>query len=1167
MSKLWTLVRTRVMAPVALCCLQVGAAWAGPVDIADIPLGQATTGAVVRSNLMFVLDDSGSMNWNYLPDSAPRGNACFGSSDSNLIFYNPATKYLPPLDSDGKPMSDASFNSAWDDGYNRSLGDPVDLSYENPETPTIYGRVLSSPAPTVKSEVCGSSTSWRCSLPPNNPNVTEDYNAGKTTRTETLVELVAAPGFSRCSRTNNSCALQTTTTVVETEGPRAQFLWAKRKSGASVASCNVADFEVVRFATHTLSAEQKQNYANWFSYYRTRMLAMRAGAGRAFAKIDGTRFRVGFSKISEHASGGADSKGFLNIRDYDSGSQKVNFFSRLYSTSGTQSTPLRPALARAGRYYANKLSGQSDPVQYSCQRNYTILSTDGYWNQDDVLPRNLSGGLGVGNPDGDSSVKEPMRDAVYGTGVGETLADVAMYYYENDLRTDALRNCTGAITGQDVCENNVPTSASDPNKAQHMTTFTLGLGLSGTLNYSKDYLTQTSGDYFALTQGSKQWPDPIKNTGAERIDDLWHAAVNGRGVYYSASNSEDLANSLVAVLDAIDKKEGSGGAAATSSLTPTETDDWVFVPLYSTKLWTGDVHAFKIKASTGEISGDAVWKAADRITAQTSRKILFKNGSALTEFTYANLPSSLKAHFDGVCGSTYKLSQCADLHEKAKPKLTGTSLVDYLRGNRSHEMSASNIEDRLFRTRAALLGDIVGGAPVFVGKPPLAYGDGYADYASRNADRQGVLYVAANDGMLHAIKVNKDVTDATGGQELWAYVPTAVMKDMYLLADTSYATKHRFYVDGAPVVADVNDGTGWRTILVGGLGKGGRAYYALDISNPNDPKVLWEFTDDDLGYTFGNPVIAKNKAGKWIVAFTSGYNNVSPGSGKGYLYVLDAITGQLIDSSSKIPTSAGDTATPSNLGRLNAWVEDSAAGIASRFYAGDMLGNVWRFDYDDNLGPGGRESMLLAQVANTQPITTKPVLSEIVYGAYRYPVVTVATGRYLGYGDIGDKNTQSVYTFKDELSTTGLGALRSNAGMVKQTLKLPERDGLDNPKAVDWNSDKGWYVDLPAGERVNVDVEQQLNQLIVPSNLPNPTACSPGGTSWLYYLDVGSGKPLLSYSHSSLIAGISTIQTTTGKLVTLLQDVDGKNKPMPGASATSTSPGTLRRTSWRELAD
>ena len=1169
MNKTW-IQRSMRWGVTGLTALLLGAsAWAGPADLADRPLGTASSGTQVRSNLMFVLDDSGSMNWNFLPDDASQSDICFGSSDSNLIFYDPTRTYDPPLNSDGSPMSDASFTSAWDDGYNRSSGIVYDLSKNNPETPTIYG-AFKSQTSSYSDTVCGAANSWSCSLP--RTSTSENFNGTDTVVTVASYQLVNAPGKTCRNNSSNSCAIRETLTKITTEGPRGPFLWAKRKAGASLASCDPADFDLVRASLSTLTAAQKKNYANWFSYYRTRMLAMRAGAGRAFAKIDATRFRVGFSKISEYSKGGADSKGFLNIRDYDGGTQKVDFFSRLYNTSGTSNTPLRPALARAGRYYANKLSGQTDPVQYSCQRNYTILSTDGYWNQDTASPLNLSGGSGVGNPDAGNSVERPMRDeADNGAGLSDTLADVAMYYYVNDLRTSTLGNCSGSVANQDVCENNVPSDgARDTNPAQHMTTFTLGLGLSGTLTYDKNYLSQTTGDYAALKQGSKVWPDPINNSGAERIDDLWHAAVNGRGNYYSASNAAEMATSLVDALSKIEAATGSSAAAATSSLTPSSGDDWIFVPLYTTKTWDGTVNAFKLNTATGEVLNPTrpIWSAAERIKAQPSRNIYFNNGGRLGDFTKSGLQGAgLLGNFDGLCtAGAEKLTQCVNLSAEAKAKATAENLVNFLRGSSSNELSASVEADRVFRTRTGPLGDIVNGAPVYVKKPLMTYGDGYSSFASKYANRQAVLYVAANDGMLHALKVSDD---DTGGRELWAYVPSMVMSSMYLLADSAYESKHRFFVDGAPLVADVQNGEEWRTILVGGLGKGGRGYYALDVTEPTNPQLLWEYTDSDLGYSFGNPVVTKNKAGKWVVAFTSGYNNVSPGTGKGYLYVLDAISGARLDkieAKTSGSTFVGDTATPSNLGKLNAWIDEPSRNVASRFYSGDMLGNVWRFDFDDNYGSSGKEATLLGTTGSGQPITTRPVVSEIVDGAYRYSLVTVATGRYLGTTDVGDKTVQSVYTFKDQLTDSGLGALRSNKGMVKQTLKA-DRSGLENPQTVTWSSQMGWYVDLSItpGERVNVDVGQQLNQLIVASNIPTPTVCSPGGTSWLYFLELGSGKPLLTYANSTLVAGITTIQTTTGKLVTLVQGVDGKNTAKKGADPSQLQPSTLRRTSWREL--
>jgi type IV pilus assembly protein PilY1 len=1140
---------------------------AGTADLADRPLGTMSNGTLVRANVMFVLDDSGSMNWSFLPDDAPTTNVCFGWIGANKVAFDPNRTYPAPLQANGTSMANASFTAALYDGYDSTSG-TVDLTYNNPETPYVVGATIGTPTTSVTSAVCGARNSSACTVPSSTSTSTYSAAANQTTTTVTTYARINAPGQTCKNNVANSCSLQTTTTTTVTDGAAGQFLWATPKAGNSGSSCSGTDFDVVR--TVNATAAQKQNYANWFSYYRTRMLSIRSGAGMAFAKIDASRFRVGFSKISEYANGGANSTGFLNIADFDGGTQKADFFSRLYSTSGYSNTPLRPALARAGRYFANKLSGQTDPIQYACQRNYTILSTDGYWNQASVQPVQLDGVTEIGNTDIGTSVARPMRDEVNnGAGASNTLADVAQYYYTTDLRTSALGNCTGAVANQDVCANIVPVDQKDTNSAQHMTTFTMGLGLNGTLTYDKNYETQTSGDFYDIKQGTKVWPVPVADT-LTAVDDLWHAAVNGRGAYYSASNASEMAASLADALTRIDATVGSSAAAATSSLTPSSGDDWLFIPLYTTQTWDGTINAFKINTATGAVltPGTPIWSAADRIKSQATRNIYFNNGSnALVQFNETNLTAAgLVSSFQNLCTTgAEKLSQCTTMNVDAKAKATAANLISFLRGSSAYEQSASADADKVFRTRTGPLGDIVNGAPVYVKKSPMSLTDtGYSAFASSTASRQGVLYFGANDGMLHAIKVADDVTDTTGGTELWAYVPSMVMSNMYRLADVNYQSNHRFFVDGAPVVGDVYDGAHWRTILVGGLGKGGKGYYALDITDPSAPQALWEYaTDADLGYSYGNPIITKNKAGRWVVMFTSGYNNAS---GVGYLYVVDAVTGALVDASSKIATSAGSSGTPSNLGKINAWVDDDKVNVASRVYGTDMLGNVWRFDFDDNLAPSGKESLLLGQTGSNQPITTKPVLSEIIDGNNRYAVVSVATGRYLGTTDIGDTSLQSIYSFKDDLTNTGLGSLRSNSGMVKQTL-LSDRSGLQNGATINWATQKGWYVDLSlsAGERVNVDFDQQLNQLIVASNIPQPTVCSPGGTSWLYYLDVGSGKPLLTYSSTTLVAGITTIVSSAGKLLTLVQQVDGKNVARAGADLTSVPPGTLRRTSWREL--
>ena len=308
-----------------------------------------------------------------------------------------------------------------------------------------------------------------------------------------------------------------------------------------------------------------------------------------------------------------------------------------------------------------------------------------------------------------------------------------------------------------------------------------------------------------------------------------------------------------------------------------------------------------------------------------------------------------------------------------KTAARGANLVNFLRGQRGKEGYVPNDIDKLYRARKAVLGDIVNSQPLYVRKAAFSYNDtGYSAFATSVASRTPMAYVAANDGMLHAFYAT---TDALGGEEAWSFIPRAVLPRLYKLADTNYAQLHEYYVDGRPIRDDVFDtvsGT-WKTILVGGLNKGGRGYYALDVTDPTAPKALWEFTHDPsvcvgavaagetsdchLGYTFGNPVITKLTDGRWVVFVASGYNNVNTpvqaGDGQGYLYVLEAMTGKVLYKiRAGDGTPAFGTATsPSGLAKITAWVNDSAHNNTTlRVYGGDLLGNVWRFDVNDQRG-------------------------------------------------------------------------------------------------------------------------------------------------------------------------------------------------------------------------
>lgn len=736
-------------------------------------------------------------------------------------------------------------------------------------------------------------------------------------------------------------------------------------------------------------------------------------------------------------------------------------------------------------------------------------------------------------------------------GSSDSLADIAMYYYQTDLRSSGAK-CTGAL-GKDVCENDVRPIGKDNASHQHMSTFTLSLGNSGTLRYDPNYETQSTGDFKDVTTGAKNWPVPRSDGGAVNIDDLWHAAVNGRGRYFSATDPSSLAASLNAALSSITAVTGSSSAAATSTLQPVQGDNGVFIAQFRSAEWTGDLRAYLMNVDTGEITTStldgngnrvdtATWSAGDKLTTSYARTIYYADSTGkLAPFTTTMNDGDKSTYFANACSKAEPLSQCAGLAGAALAAVNSSdNMITFLRGQAQSQ----------YRTRAKVLGDIVNSSPVYVGRSELDYpGASYMEFKTKTRERKPTIYIGANDGMLHAF-------NAEDGTERWAYVPRLVMPNLYKLADQFYESKHLYFVDAAPVVGDAYlPGKGWRTILVGGLGGGGRGYYALDITDPLAPEALWEFSHARMGLSFGNPVITKNKDGKWIVAVTSGYNN----GGDGYLFMLDAEKGTIEGEPIMVPGSDG-------LNKLNAWVDSSTENRATRFYSGDLNGNLWRIDADSG------KSVSLAQLnfeGKAQSITTQPQLAEVEANGTKVAVVYVGTGRYLGKTDIATTDQQSVYAIKDTLSDSGLGLDARNT-LVKQPVDISATPRKVGGELVDWSTKDGWYFDLgTTSERVNVDMQLAFNTLTVAANMPGSAAsdCTAAGSgnSWLYQVDIVSGKGQ-SVSMGAMVAGLASVQLPKGTGITIVTKTDASQQTLTAAAGQPQS-GSARRTSWRELID
>lgn len=1251
-------------------------------DLAQAPINFLLA-SPVKPNIYFILDDSGSMAWTFLGDEVidrQYQNAVgYRSSLCNKIYYNPQVSYPVPVGADGKDYLQPSFNAASYDGF-RSGAITVDLSTgfmawrsakSEPATPYSTAAVAYSEDCTTPAGSCSATASGL----PNTPEPAY-YFVYKGSR----------PGQLGDGTTDDPCK-----DIAYDTGQGGRANWIK---------------VVVGSRSGPAGSDERQNFANWFSYHRTRILTMKTAAGRAFSQLDG-KFRVGYSTISESGVS-ASSPRFLRIDDF-SGTHRSSFYDKLYAVQPRGGTPLRAALSKAGRLYAGRLlAGSEDPVQYSCQQNTTLLSTDGYWGADaesgSYGPKQIDGTTNVGSPD--SSLPRPMFDGgaslraarmatltvvprhtvpdpwysvlislkingvnimgsfanilhqpkadtmaeatqlaywiaaqvtqqgyraysennlvriiapdaaaamadkpviesegsfaydvtafaeVSGAGrASNTLADVAAWYFENDLRTPSLGNCG---TDNKLCDNNVPVLPGQRGGSQqHMVTHTLGLGANGTLRYQDDYETAASGDFRDIVNGKLDWPDPIYAPRGERVDDLWHAAVNGGGRYFSARSPESLARALSSTMSAIRAASGAASASASSSQEPAEGDNLLFSSRYRSLYWDGELEARRIELSDGSLSARIEWSAAHLLkqrvqAAADDRKIWIpsvQNTNGLKDFLWRSLDAAEQARFAG-CGSeaARRFSQCTQLGDAQKALAAGANLVNYLRGQFQHEQRPDNLQ-QLFRKREQVLGAAINAQPLYVGAPAFRYADeNYGEYRdSVAAARAGTVYLAANDGMLHAF-------DSTSGQERWAFIPAGVLPDLWRIADQSFPTNFRYLLDGTPVAGDICPSapdtncaaSDWRTILVGGFGAAGREYYALDITDPDQPKYLWRLSADvesQLGYALGKPVITKRRDGSWVVVIASGYNNVGPGDGHGVLFVLNAATGAVLK---RIDTGAGSTSGPAGLAQLNAWVDNLLDNTAERLYGGDLLGNLWRFDISDPLPSGSSAATLLARFVRdgvAQPVTTRPELSLVRVGTQAIPVVSVGTGRYLGTTDVKDKSVQSVVTIRDSLTATGLGDVRGLSSMVRKRLTAgasADERGISS-EAVDWLANDGWYVDLDAatnsGERVTLDPEQQLGMLSVVANVPDNNACRPNAQSWSYafnylngnYVPLADGDTRVArkVSASSLIAGTRLVRVGN-RLVALLTDDSGRVSAVSQPANTGAVPA-VRRVAWREL--
>ncbi len=1187
----------------------------GCVELSAAPPQNTTA---VPPNIVLMVDDSGSMDRTYMPDwnyLSYNTQTYLINSNNNMIYYDPTQLYPPPPKADGSSYTSyTDITSVPVDGF---VGTNHKNLTEYTETIKYYGHY---------------GKTFRFATGPVNSSQTVHY---------------VVPSGHSCASYSNCVDADDTSGAAAPPG--------------------------VRVGT---------NIANWFAYYHTRMLLTKSGIMRAFDTLS-PNYRVGFASINAKArgdipnpyytfnnksSGGGHSYNRLAMvkpfgEASDTSSRRHELWKWLLADYASGNTPLRLSLKGIGEYYKSQsqpwemMPGDpgfdpagSNSTKLACRSSYAIFMTDGFWN---------GSSPSVGNQD--SGKGQPFQDAY-----SNTLADVAWKYWETDLQP--------GIT------DDVPATPEDPATWQHMTTFTVGLGFEPVEYDGGPVVDMDKVFQWARTgvqpagMGSFSWPQPGSND-VENIADLAHAGVNGHGDFFSARSPQELADSFAKAIAQISARNVVSPISSSNS-TVAVLGALGFTTGYSTGDWTGTLEA--VQTNTGATK----WDAGAQLDAMSylSRKI-FTAVYHDTSVDCSAWPISSGGKFaSGAVFSATTSFDCAQKTGLLSPALdpadsndTLVNRIDFIRGD-------TTLEGTTFRDRAHILGAIMKSDPVYVSFPRTGFedhkwpagspeetaassGSGYYDFQASNRTREGTVYVAANDGMLHAFASPAPVCDFSnpasitcnfpsgGGVERWAFIPRAVYRNLGNLTEKSF--KYRPTVDATPVTMDVYSDakSTWRTVLVGGVGLGGRGVYALDITKPktfSQTDVMWEFDADmalsgcvsnegsckasDLGYTVPQLAIGRianggEANGDWVVLAPNGYfpdctqpdvptnepeSAAKPlceaiasqapryGSGDPYssLFVINVNSGDVI---AELKTPQG---TPSyGLGSvvMGDYGSDQIADVA---FAGDLRGNLWRFDLTDPNPSNWQVTLAFKGGAVTgtpnpgiQPITAKPRLFPEAGGF----MVVFGTGKYLGAGDNSTTTTQSLYAIhedrtspaaldrsdllpRDLAETAGTGPL---AGGTARTITDPSSNGFQIGSA------DGWYVDFDVidGERVVVSPGAIFltNTVAAQSLIPNMSnACDPTLKGAQMFLDASNGggstgsEPVTPGGTNAFLVGGRITQAATSGTVPIIEALGGGSIMVPvqydtggGSGPGSPGPGAgpspevsypvWRRRSWSIL--
>ncbi len=869
-----------------------------------------------------------------------------------------------------------------------------------------------------------------------NPN--NDYEAWPNTNPAdcTIDKAIINPaqlGTSGYVKLNaNWLSLGTGTTTADDNYAAGYFVWKDKLTDTPAGNDDgIVQNSELTFVPVTTAREQ--NFANWFCYHRTRLLAAKAAILNAIYTIPANvPLRVGINTFKNDRFIGLKDvtvsnpdpmavplDGGLTNRNSLVSSIKPWEFCSSGCASGTRTFS---ALTRAGDYFkcsttttalgGGTSSGASQNCAYNssvipsdeqtCSANFAVIVTDGEYRDE----------TGSSAADDTISTADPtFVTAPYQGTTTHTLADLAMSLYNADFQAGIA--------------NKIPTICGvDENSAQHLVTYGVSMGLPydtdilpsrhPKLGYATNCIRDSDAVITGLATGNN-WRESSGPTTIQKMNEFVHATYNGRGKFYNAASASELTDSLVSIATDAAARRGAAAAVGLSSTTNT-TGTVAYLSTYYSGYWYGALGAYTL-SSAGVLSTTSIWSADEKLdaTTATARKIATYNpGSGGIAFSWST--TALTA------------AQQLDLNSSDSK---GSLRLDFIRGDHSCEenfTSSCATTDKIFRDRIkssssstyTRLGDLINSAPVYVGTPignypdaapyPTGTTDKYSSFKSGTlgTTRTPMLYIGGNDGMLHAFTATGT---AAGGVEAFAYVPNALsLAGGSKLHALTEKLKHRSYVDLTPTIADAyttvpgSSTRTWRTILVGGLRHGGKGIYALDVSDPDTvtdnasaaSKVMWEFTEDDdatdgdMGYTYSQPAIVPLYVGSggtvadiaWFAVFGNGYGSAS-GHAALYLVKLSGPTGtgpgsKWIKDTDYFKIVVGGTDNGLSTPALVALGSD---GIYTRAYAGDLKGNMWVFDLSSTAPTTTPWASAFGTTTTPEPLFTTAVPTSSITGS------------------------------------------------------------------------------------------------------------------------------------------------------------------------------------------